>query len=458
MQRWTIKARITAKSDIRTWSNARGEGSLFSIDLLDESGQDIRATFFKEAVDRFYNMLAVDKVYTLSGGKLKAANMKFNTCKSGFEITFDENSEIHLVHDDGKIEQNVFEFIKVAALENIHVEPANNVPGMGSPNSVAAAPPMVDLLVVVKSVGAVSTVMSKRSGQELFKCDLVVVDDSATEANLTLWGEQAKTAETQFSNQPIVAFKKLRVSDYGGRSLGTSHGGNFVMNPSIPECDQLRNWWQTQGSMGGGFRSISSGGMGGGGGRDSFENRKTISAIKDEGLGTQHDKADWLSFKATMTFLKKDKEGGPWYTACSNAEEPCKNRPKVNQTTEGTWHCDKCNRTSPNCVRRFIFSACVTDDTSTTWVSIFDEQAQVLLGDGVTADSLFARSFEGQDTEYFESVFANASNTDWIVKAKVRTEFVSDEQRVKVSVAALTPVDYVQESRDLIAAIQTMKV
>jgi hypothetical protein len=45
--RWTIKARVTNKSDIRRWSNAKGEGTLFSIDLLDEGGGEIRGTFFK---------------------------------------------------------------------------------------------------------------------------------------------------------------------------------------------------------------------------------------------------------------------------------------------------------------------------------------------------------------------------------------------------------------------------
>lgn len=55
---WTIKARITAKSPIRTWSNAKGEGKLFSIDLVDESGE-IRATLFRDQVDKFYNILQV---------------------------------------------------------------------------------------------------------------------------------------------------------------------------------------------------------------------------------------------------------------------------------------------------------------------------------------------------------------------------------------------------------------
>jgi replication factor A1 len=54
---WMIKARITAKTDIRRWLNERGEGSLFKIDLLDSSGGEIGACFFKEAVDKFYHIL-----------------------------------------------------------------------------------------------------------------------------------------------------------------------------------------------------------------------------------------------------------------------------------------------------------------------------------------------------------------------------------------------------------------
>jgi replication factor A1 len=60
--RWTIKARITSKSDIRRWSNAKGEGTLFSIDLLDSDGGEIRATFFKEACDKWFPVLEEGKV------------------------------------------------------------------------------------------------------------------------------------------------------------------------------------------------------------------------------------------------------------------------------------------------------------------------------------------------------------------------------------------------------------
>lgn len=32
---WVIKARIVKKADIRAWKNAKGEGKLLNIDLID---------------------------------------------------------------------------------------------------------------------------------------------------------------------------------------------------------------------------------------------------------------------------------------------------------------------------------------------------------------------------------------------------------------------------------------
>ena len=39
---WVIRARVTYKSEMKHWSNARGEGNLFSINLLDAKNSEIR--------------------------------------------------------------------------------------------------------------------------------------------------------------------------------------------------------------------------------------------------------------------------------------------------------------------------------------------------------------------------------------------------------------------------------
>jgi len=142
--RWTIQARVTAKNDVKEWNNARGQGKLFSCTLLDSSETDIKATFFKEAVDAFYNLLDEGEVYTFSGGRLKVANAQWNTCKSNFEVTFDDKAIIQKVKDEGNIKEQSFDFVKISELEKM--DPGSNV----------------DLLAVVKTVGMPGTIMSKK--------------------------------------------------------------------------------------------------------------------------------------------------------------------------------------------------------------------------------------------------------------------------------------------------------
>jgi replication factor A1 len=53
---------VTTKSIIRHWSNAKGAGHLFNIDLLDNGGGEIRGTFFKEGSDKFFPIIEEGKV------------------------------------------------------------------------------------------------------------------------------------------------------------------------------------------------------------------------------------------------------------------------------------------------------------------------------------------------------------------------------------------------------------
>ena len=64
-----------------------------------------------------------------------------------------------------------------------------------------------------------ATIVSQRTSKELTKRDLVLVDSSLAEVNLTLWGTTAETFDG--SDNPVVAVKGARVSDYNGVSLSS---------------------------------------------------------------------------------------------------------------------------------------------------------------------------------------------------------------------------------------------
>ncbi|KAL0589332.1 hypothetical protein ABG067_002551 [Albugo candida] len=205
--RWTIKARVTNRAPIKNWTNARGQGKLFSIDLLDSKGGEIRGTMFNDAVDKFYDVLRPGQVFYFSGGKIRMANRKFSSVNNDYEITFDQHSEISLASDDRGIQQMNYNFKKIGMLEKLPAD-AN-----------------VDVIGVVKQLEPVSEIISK-AGKQLFKRDLVLVDDSMAEVRVTLWNDRAQEDCSSWVNN-VLAIKGCRISEYNGRSIGTLSSSHF---------------------------------------------------------------------------------------------------------------------------------------------------------------------------------------------------------------------------------------
>ena len=93
---WTIKARVTQKSDIKSWSNARGEGKLFNVTLMDDSGE-IRGTAFNLVADELYPKLEEGKVYYVSKARVNLAKKKFSNVNNDYELSFERNTEVEEV-------------------------------------------------------------------------------------------------------------------------------------------------------------------------------------------------------------------------------------------------------------------------------------------------------------------------------------------------------------------------
>ena len=94
--KWTIKARVTHKSEIKTWSNTKSEGKLFTVHFLDESGE-IRATGFNQEVDQFYEVLQEGQVYYVSKCRVGMAKKQFSTIPNDYELTINRDTEIERV-------------------------------------------------------------------------------------------------------------------------------------------------------------------------------------------------------------------------------------------------------------------------------------------------------------------------------------------------------------------------
>eukprot|EP01126_Amoeba_proteus_P035923 TRINITY_DN3636_c0_g2_i6.p1 TRINITY_DN3636_c0_g2~~TRINITY_DN3636_c0_g2_i6.p1 ORF type:complete len:150 (-),score=28.79 TRINITY_DN3636_c0_g2_i6:331-780(-) len=121
----TIKARVTAVSAPRTYTNAKGEGQIVNVDLCDASGE-IKCTVFNEHIEQF-NM-QVEKVYYISKVSVKAANRKFS--RSEYEMSLGKNSTVEEAKesDTKGIPKMKYSFVKsIADLQNM---PVNNLVGV----------------------------------------------------------------------------------------------------------------------------------------------------------------------------------------------------------------------------------------------------------------------------------------------------------------------------------------
>lgn len=417
--RWTICARVTSKSDIRRWSNSKGEGKLFSMDLIDETGE-IRATGFNDIVDKYYEMIEQGKIYYITKGTLKTANKKYTNLKNDYEMSLNSDTLVELCQEECDLPQLQYKFIGIKAIEQINKDG------------------IIDVIGVVKSIGDVTEITTKNTNKQVSKRDITIVDQSQAAIRATLWGDQAIGFQEYADKAPVVAIKGARVSDYGGRTLSILSSSNFQINPDIPEAHQLRGWYDNGGENQQ-METLSGQSQGAGG------PYKTIGQIKEENLG-MGDKADYFNVRAWIVFLKKE---NCMYMACPGAD--C-----MKKVTEenGQYRCEKCDRTYPDFSYRLILSSNIADHSGNQWITSFQDSGESILG----TKTEHLGKIRDEDENQFDKVFADASFKPFILKVRAKMETYQDEPKLKCSSMSATQIDYKKECSRLLNEIKVLEL
>ncbi|XVF52240.1 hypothetical protein PTKIN_Ptkin05aG0003200 [Pterospermum kingtungense] len=430
---WTIKARVTAKGDLKRYNNARSEGKLFFFNLLDSDGGEIRVTCFNDVVDRFYNQIEAGKVYLISRGSLRPAQKTFNHLNNDYEIFLDSSSIIQPCYeDDNTIPRQQFNFHTFSDVEGME----NNT--------------IVDIIGVVSAVSPASSIMRK-TGAETQKRTVHLKDMSGQSIELTLWGafcdvEGQKLQSLCDSGEfPVLAVKTGRVSDFNGKVVGTVSTTQLFIDPDFAEAHRLKEWFISEGRST--HVSIS---------RKTSSvrraaNRKMISQIKDEKLGTS-EKPDWITVIATIANIKLDNF---CYTACPimNGDRQCNK--KVTNNGDGMWWCDNCNRLVDECDYKYLIQFQIQDYTSKTWVTAFQESGEDIMG--LSAKDLCHLRYENPNDEKFMHIKRRVMFNKYTFQLKVKQDTFNGEQRVKSIVEKVEEVNFSSESRNLLDLIYKLE-
>ncbi|KAE8321404.1 hypothetical protein BDV39DRAFT_185810 [Aspergillus sergii] len=422
--KWTIKARCTSKSNIRTWHNRNGDGKLFSVNLLDDSGE-IRATGFNDQCDMLYDVFEEGGVYYISSPcGVKIAKKQFTNLNNDYELTFERDTVVEKAEDQADVPQIRFSFTTIGDLQSVEKDTT------------------IDVIGVLKEVAEVSQIMSKTTNKPYNKRELTLVDSTGFSVRLTVWGSTALNFNV--TPESVIAFKGVKVSDFGGRSLSLLSSGSMTVDPDMEEAHKLKGWYDAQGrdeafashaSMPGVATSTT-----------KLEQFKTVAQVKEEQLGMS-DEVAYFSLKATVIYIKQDTM---CYPACLS--EGCNK--KVTELDPGQWRCERCDKTHPRPEYRYIMLISVSDHTGQLYLSCFDEVGRYMMG--TSADQLM--EIRQNDEKAAGDIFQDANCRTWNFRCRAKIDNFGDQQRIRYQIVTAKPVNYSEEALRLANMIGSYSV
>lgn len=217
--------------------------------------------------------------------------------------------------------------------------------------------------------------------------------------------------------ESVAAFKGVKVSDFGGRSLSLLASGSMALDPDIDEAHKLKGWYDAQGRDDSFSTHANAMGSLSGAGTGRKDSYKTIGAVHEENIG-MGETAEYFTLKATVVYVKQDNFA---YPACQT--EGCNK--KVVEIDPGQWRCEKCDKSWEKPVYRYVLSVNVSDHTGQMWLSCFDDSARVVMG--MSADEL-TEAKESDDRLFVEKM-ADANCRSWVFRARAKMDTFQDQNR-----------------------------
>lgn len=431
--KWAIKVRVIGKSEMRSWNNERGEGKLFSMTLLDSSGE-IKCTAFKDVALMFFPLFEVNRVYLIGRATVRMARGG-GAAGSSYEIQLERTSYVSQIDQQNAQDSVPTVKFSFSSLRSLLEKEKDSV---------------VDVISIVRECSDCQVITTKAKKQQK-KRDLTLIDSSGCSVRLTLWGSLAETFNyAPESDNCVYAFKGVRVGDYGGRSLSSIFSTAIMINPEVREAYELKGWYDSEGALSkiDPIASIMNGSATGSTATNSVAShadgaRKPLIQIKDDAVG--NESADFFSVTATIAKIKTSQAIS--YPACPT--DRC-NKKVFEVGAGGQWKCEKCNQTFDRCNYRYMLTLLINDFSSNLWVTAFDDAGLIIFG-GRTAGEM--QQLKQSDEGSFERIIHECEHKMAILRIKGKPEFYQGEQKMRYSVVSVQPLSFETECRRIIEVI-----
>jgi len=431
--RWTIRARVTSKGQVRTFRKGSGEGQVFHVELLDAEGGEIRATFWGDAVALFQDKLQKGKCFTFSGGNVRVANRQFNQCNHRYEINFDKLGTIEEVEDVAQIEKNIFKLVDLRTVQS-------------------RSPPFTSDLCGVITGFQPLVAFTSRDGKELVKREITVADDTATSIVVALWGERAKREDSAFAGNPVVVMKSVCYKEWnGGLSASLTEGGELILDSQLPDAQRIKQWWSQSGSVKE-VKALSNPGPGGRGPSGTPVEDLTDMRRQAEQVLADQGKVFSVTARLSQVQVRKQGEAQPLvYMGCQEPKEgnglPC------NRRVDESGFCAACNRAG-KAAPRLALRCKFTDSGDSPWMTTFHEASEKAVN--MSAGQIKALE-DGEGRAAVESAIFRAYMQEPLqLTLRAKYDNYNGEPRTNVTCIDVRPVSRSERGRAMLQDIGLM--
>ena len=419
---FVLRGRVTAKSEMRTFSRPDGkDGKVFNFDITDDSSE-IRIVAFNSECDRFYDFIEKDMIYYINRGNIKPANRRFSNLKSDYEISLVHDSAIEISVENEVLPEVRFNYI-----------PIDQIVGK-SMNSA------VDMIGVITKVDrSLHSIVSRKNQKEYHKRDVTLVDKTLHEVRLTLWNKEAEEFNAGFGQ--VLAVKNAMVGQFFGKTLSCVQGTVLQVDPDVTEAHILKGWFD---------REYASGGL---------KNLIPLSKARDENSFDAHKylseanlqtvpETDVVYYSCKATIVSINRSDKHLYKSCERVG--CYKKVKEEN---GFYFCDKCGHNSPNFEWRLMVGVHCADATGDTWISVFNDVAEKLIG----KSTLELSDIYEDDPDKYEDIIKHIMFKTFVFKLGSRIEVFNNERRVRTNCYDLQEVHPIEASNRLLNIIRKLQ-
>jgi replication factor A1 len=437
MHGWAIKAKVMSKGPKRSFNSKGNPSSVFSAELVDHQGTAIEGTFWRDAADRYYDLLEEGKAYVFARGSVKPANKNYARTRNDYSLHFDSAAKVEESQDDQAFNsEHISVRMQFVAIDQLAAFVDKRMP--------------VDIVGVVLEAGPLNSIKRKADATEVSRRDVTIADKSLKSVGITLWGGLAEgvgseiESEVKGGSNPVVAISSCKVSGYNGISLSTLSRSQIHLNSSdIEESADLKDWWAATGkdcSITPIAEGMPNAGDKNGSNikpsdRQQGRERVDLTDLKASAPTTPDSKPVYRTVKAALVSINPQQT--MWYLAC-----PENNR-KVVEQDGGGFYCEYDGQTYSTAVRRYIMQARFADDSGELPIQVFNDQAEKLIGQ--SADAL--SSVKESNIARYTAILKDAAWGEWVLRVKAQAQEYNGEVRQRYAVADIQPIDFVAETK-----------